>query len=186
MNVLRIIRQMSACAALIAIAGGCNQPEATGPPPSASPSPRSATISITPAANTNAPPVAVAPQPSVEISLPPAPATPATPSPVSVPGEPAHGQFIASMEQELKTVGTNIAVLNQRVNKIEANAKIQADQDLSALNQKYQYAREQLTSLKGTTGVAWDNAKESMVHVLETLKDAYKDVAAEFTQDGVM
>jgi hypothetical protein len=178
MNVLKRARQTVAWAALIAVVGGCNQPETMS-------SPRPATVSITPA-NTNAIAAVAIPQPTIAVSEPIRIVAPATVAPASVPVEAPHSHFIASMEQELKTIGTNMDGLTQKLNSIEPNARIEADHDLAILRQKYQYTREQLDSLKGNNGDAWDNAKDSFVHVMQTLNDAYADVKAEFTRDGVM
>jgi hypothetical protein len=99
--------------------------------------------------------VAAEPQPLIEASQPTKSVTQATVDVVSLPVESPDSVFITSMEEELKTIGTNIDLLTQKVNNIEANAKIQADHDLAALRQKFQYTSDQLNSLKGTTGAAW-------------------------------
>jgi hypothetical protein len=72
--------------------------------------------------------------------------------------------------------------LQAKAEKMGGDAKVKADEQLTALHQKREFAAEKLKELSSSSGNAWEQLKSGIDAALEDLGNAYKKAAAEFSK----
>ncbi|PJB34986.1 MAG: hypothetical protein CO107_11815, partial [Deltaproteobacteria bacterium CG_4_9_14_3_um_filter_51_14] len=64
---------------------------------------------------------------------------------------------------------------------LEGDAKVKAEQQITALRQKRDAVSEKLKELSSSSGSAWEQLKSGLDAAMDDLIDAYKKVVAEFS-----
>lgn len=78
-------------------------------------------------------------------------------------------------EARLKELEARIAILQARAEKASADAKIEFDQQLQVLNQKYMDARNRLKDWRASAEDAWDELRSGMEESLDELSEAVEN-----------
>jgi len=86
-------------------------------------------------------------------------------------------------EAEAKLAGyaKDIDQLKVKAEKLEGDARVKAEQQITALRQKRDAVSEKLKELSSSSGSAWEQLKSGLDAAMDDLIDAYKKVVAEFS-----
>ena len=85
------------------------------------------------------------------------------------------------METKLDEYGKEIDQLQAKAEQMKGEAKAKAEQQLSALREKQDAVAEKVKELGSSSGNAWEQIKSGVDAAMEDLGNAYKKVAAEFS-----
>jgi chromosome segregation ATPase len=87
--------------------------------------------------------------------------------------------FRDQMDSKLVEYGEKIDLLQAKAEKLEGDARANADQQLEALRQKYSDVSDKLDELKNSGTNAWDQLKSGISSAMNDLGNAYKNAADE-------
>jgi chromosome segregation ATPase len=90
--------------------------------------------------------------------------------------------FRQQTETKLTEYEKDIDQLQSKAEKLEGDAKVKAEQELTALRQKRDAVSEKLKELSSSGGNAWDQIKSGIDATMQDLENAYKKAAAEFNK----
>jgi F0F1-type ATP synthase membrane subunit b/b' len=90
--------------------------------------------------------------------------------------------FQEQTESKLAEYEKEIDQLQAKAEKLGGDAKAKAEQQLTALRQKYDEVSEKLKALSSSSGNAWEQIKSGIDTAMEDLANAYKKVVAEFSK----
>ena len=89
--------------------------------------------------------------------------------------------FREQTESKLAEYEKEIDQLQTKAEKLGGDAKAKAEQQLTALRQKYDEVPGKLKALSSSSGNAWEQIKSGIDAAMEDLANAYKKAAAEFS-----
>jgi TolA-binding protein len=90
--------------------------------------------------------------------------------------------FQQQTETKLTEYEKDIDQLQSKAEKLEGDAKVKAEQQLTALRQKRDAVSEKLKELSSSSGNAWDQIKSGIDATMKDLENTYKKAAAEFSK----
>ena len=90
--------------------------------------------------------------------------------------------FHEQMKTRLSEYNDDIDQLQVKVEELGGDAKIKAEQQMTALRQKRDEASKKLQELSSSGENSWEQLKSGIDAVMEDLGTAYKKVAAEFSK----
>jgi len=90
--------------------------------------------------------------------------------------------FREQTETRLAEYQKEIDQLQATAEKLGGDAKAKAQQQLTALRQKWDEVSEKLKDLSSSSGNAWEQVKSGIDAAMEDLGNAYKKAAAEFNK----
>ena len=90
--------------------------------------------------------------------------------------------FREQTETRLAEYQKEIDQLQAPAEKLGGDAKAKAEQQLTALRQKWDEVSEKLKDLSSSSGNAWEQVKSGIDAAMEDLGNAYKKAAAEFNK----
>ena len=90
--------------------------------------------------------------------------------------------FWEQMETRLAEYKKEIDKLQAKAEKLGGDAKVKAEQQLTALRQKRDEVSEKLKELRSSSGNVWQQLKSGIDAAMEDLGNAYKKAAAEFSK----
>jgi len=90
--------------------------------------------------------------------------------------------FRQATETKLAEYDKKIDQLQESAEKLSADAKMKADQQLAALRQKRDAVSEKMKELGDSGASAWDQFKSGIDAAMEDLADAYNNAVAEFSK----
>jgi predicted small lipoprotein YifL len=90
--------------------------------------------------------------------------------------------FRTQTETKLTEYEKEIDQLQSKAEKLGGDAKVKAEQQLTALRQKRDAVSEKLKELSSSSGNAWDQIKSGIDAAMQDLENAYKKAAAEFNK----
>jgi len=90
--------------------------------------------------------------------------------------------FREQTETRLAEYQKEIDQLQATAEKLGGDAKAKAEQQLTALRQKWDEVSEKLKDLSSSSGNAWEQVKSGIDAAMEDLGNAYKKAAAEFNK----
>jgi chromosome segregation ATPase len=90
--------------------------------------------------------------------------------------------FRQQTEAKLTEYEKDIDQLQAKAEKLEGDAKVKAEQQLTALRQKRDAVSEKLKKLSSSSGNAWDQIKSGIDASMQDLENTYKKAAAEFSK----
>ena len=88
--------------------------------------------------------------------------------------------FRQATETKFAQYGKDIDQLQAKAEKLQGDAKVKAEQQLTALRQKRDAVAEKLKELSSASAGAWDQVKSGVNAAMEDLGKAYQKAAAEF------
>jgi TolA-binding protein len=90
--------------------------------------------------------------------------------------------FRQQTETKLTEYEKDIDQLQSKAEKLRGDAKVKAEQQLTALRQKRDAVLKKLKELSSSSGNAWDQIKSGIDATMKDLEDTYKKAAAEFSK----
>jgi len=90
--------------------------------------------------------------------------------------------FREQTEARLSECEKDIDQLQEKADKMGGDAKVKAEQQLTALRQKHDEVAEKLKALGSSSESAWEQIKSGTESALEDLGNASKKAAAEFSK----
>jgi ElaB/YqjD/DUF883 family membrane-anchored ribosome-binding protein len=90
--------------------------------------------------------------------------------------------FRQQTETKLNEYEKDIDQLQSKAEKLRGDAKVKAEQQLTALRQKRDAVLKKLKELSSSSGNAWDQIKSGIDATMKDLEDTYKKAAAEFSK----
>ena len=90
--------------------------------------------------------------------------------------------FHEQMVTRLAKYNDDIDQLQVKVEELGGDAKVKAEQQLTALRQKRDEVSEKLKELSSSSGDAWEQLKSGIDAAMDDLGNAYKKAVAEFSK----
>ncbi|MBN1277163.1 MAG: hypothetical protein JXA35_06695 [Deltaproteobacteria bacterium] len=83
---------------------------------------------------------------------------------------------------KLDEYGNKIDQLQAKAEELQGDAKVKAEEQLTALREKRDKVSEKLKELGSSSGNAWEDVKSGIGAAMEDLGNTYKKVVVEFTK----
>jgi len=90
-------------------------------------------------------------------------------------------EFIVSMDRKLKELDARIGELAQKAEGYKDDAKVQADQTLSALREQRDKAKEKFEEVKKSSAEAWKQVKAGFASAMDELEKAFENAKSKFS-----
>lgn len=90
-------------------------------------------------------------------------------------------EYIASMDKKLKDLDAKIGELAHKAESYKDDAKVQADQALSALREQRDKAKERFEEVKKASAEVWKDVKAGFASAMDELEKAFENAKSKFS-----